>query len=144
MLPGPAVFVELAPRAGPIQVDSWGGRGADGGDLLVLPTVGGVQLQVVVGVGEMGQRPVSIYSRNAESVPGGCCMPGAYWGQRRLPRQRICRCGRRWVLPRLMSMAPISDSPNWAEYGPGVSGLTAMWRRDQGSSPMLPSPTMSM
>lgn len=108
-----AAFVELALRAAD-QVDCGVVEELTVVTPLVLPTVGGVQLQVVVGVGEMGQRPVSIYSRNAESDSGWCCMPGAYWGQRRLPRQRICRCGRRWVLPRLMSMAPISDSPNWA------------------------------
>lgn len=108
-----AAFVELALRAAD-QVDCGVVEELTVVTPLVLPTVGEVQLQVVVGVGEMGQRPVSIYSRNAESDSGWVLHARGVLGQRRLPRQRICRCGRRWVLPRLMSMAPISDSPNWA------------------------------
>ncbi len=57
---------------------------------LVLPTVAGWCSWVVVGVGEMGQRPVSVFAALSR-IPGGCCMPRAYWGQRQLPRQQICQ-----------------------------------------------------
>ncbi len=62
--------------------------------------------------GEMGQRPVSIYSRNESDSGWVLHARGVLGGKGGLAA--VVGVARRWVLPRLMSMAPIGDSPNWA------------------------------
>lgn len=129
LLPG-AAFVELALRA----ADEVGYGLLDELTVvapLVLPMVGGVLLQVVVGgIGELGERPVSVYSRAA--VPDS-----------------------RWVLNAqgILTATAISSTTSWSlwppasatpvdvegaydrladrgyHYGRAFRGLRAMWRR---------------
>uniref|UniRef100_UPI00131F0652 type I polyketide synthase n=36 Tax=Mycobacterium tuberculosis TaxID=1773 RepID=UPI00131F0652 len=125
-----AAFVELALRAAD-QVDCGVVEELTVVTPLVLPTVGGVQLQVVVGVGEMGQRPVSIYSRNAESDSGWVLHARGVLGAK-----AVAPAADLSVWPPL-GAAPVDVDGAYQrfaelgyEYGRAFQGLTAMWRRE--------------
>ncbi|MGO8963785.1 MAG: SDR family NAD(P)-dependent oxidoreductase [Mycobacterium sp.] len=129
LFPG-AGFVELAIRAG--DEVGWGlVEELTLSAPLVVPAVGGVQLQVVVdAAGETGSRTVSVYSLGA--------LPGSGWV---LHAQGVLSAG---------SLAPTAELSVWPpagatavdvtgiyerlagrgyEYGPAFQGLQAMWRR---------------
>jgi polyketide synthase 7 len=129
LFPG-AGFVELAIRAG----DEVGCGLVEELTLsapLVVPTVGGVQVQVVVGAGgESGRRAVSVYSRAGQ--------PDSGWV---LHAEGVLGMGEGAVAADLSVWPPagaramdVADAyerlaGRGYEYGPAFRGLQAMWRR---------------
>ncbi|REQ64726.1 polyketide synthase dehydratase domain-containing protein, partial [Mycobacterium tuberculosis] len=84
-----------------------------------------------VGVGEMGQRPVSIYSRNAESDSGWVLHARGVLGAK-----AVAPAADLSVWPPL-GAAPVDVDGAYQrfaelgyEYGRAFQGLTAMWRRE--------------